>query len=39
MKHVTKIGAGAIIYITSLIKIGSGTQKLFGRSPIQTQRQ
>jgi hypothetical protein len=28
MKHAVEMGSGAVIYIPSLIKIGSGIQKL-----------
>jgi hypothetical protein len=30
MKYAVEMGSGAMIYILSLIKIGSGTQKLIG---------
>jgi hypothetical protein len=30
MKHAAEMGSGAMIYIPSFIKIGSGTQKLIG---------
>jgi hypothetical protein len=30
MKHAIEIGSGAMIYIPSFIKIGSGIQKLMG---------
>jgi hypothetical protein len=30
MKYTVEIGLGSIIYISSLIKIGSGIQKLIG---------
>jgi hypothetical protein len=30
MKYVVEMGSGALIYIPSFIKIGSGIQKLFG---------
>jgi hypothetical protein len=31
MKYVVETGSGAMIYIPSFIKIGSGIQKLIGR--------
>jgi hypothetical protein len=31
MKYATEVGSGAVIYIPSFIKIGSGIQKLVGR--------
>jgi hypothetical protein len=31
MKYAVEIGSGAMIYIPSFIKIGSGIQKLIGR--------
>jgi hypothetical protein len=30
MKYAVKMGSGAMIYVPSLIKIGSGIQKLMG---------
>jgi hypothetical protein len=30
MKYAVEMGSGAMIYITSYIKIGSGIQKLMG---------
>jgi hypothetical protein len=30
MKYAVEMGSGAMIYIPSFIKIGSGTQKLIG---------
>jgi hypothetical protein len=30
MKHAPEMGSGAMIYIPSFIKIGSGIQKLMG---------
>jgi hypothetical protein len=30
MKYAVEMGSGAMIYIPSFIKIGSGTQKLMG---------
>jgi hypothetical protein len=30
MKYATEMGSGAVIYIPSFIKIGSGIQKLMG---------
>jgi hypothetical protein len=37
MKYVADMGLGAMIHIPSIIKIGSGIQKLLGQ--IQTYRQ
>jgi hypothetical protein len=31
MKYAVEMGSGAIMYIPSFIKIGSGVQKLIGR--------
>jgi hypothetical protein len=31
MKHAVEMGSGAMIYIRSFIRIGSGIQKLMGR--------
>jgi hypothetical protein len=31
MKYAVEMGSGAMIYIPSFIKIGSGIQKLIGR--------
>jgi hypothetical protein len=31
MKYATEMGSGAMIYILSLIKIGSGIEELTGR--------
>jgi hypothetical protein len=31
MKYAVEMGSGAVIYIPSLIQIGSGIQKLMGR--------
>jgi hypothetical protein len=38
MKYAAEMGSGAMIYIPSFIKIGSGIQKLIGRD-TQTNRQ
>jgi hypothetical protein len=39
MKYAPEMGSGAIVYIPSFIKIGSGIQKLIGGdSDIQTAR-
>jgi hypothetical protein len=38
MKHAAEMGSGAVIYIQSFIKIGSGTQKLIGGVHINTDR-
>jgi hypothetical protein len=38
MKYAAEMGSGAMIYIPSFIKIGSGIQKLTGRDS-QTHRQ
>jgi hypothetical protein len=38
MKYAVEMGSGAMIYIPSFIKIGSGIQKLIG-GDSQTQRQ
>jgi hypothetical protein len=38
MKYTMEMGSGAVIYIPSFIKIGSGIQKLI-RGDIQTHRQ
>jgi hypothetical protein len=37
VKHAVEVGSGAMIYIPSFIKIGSGIQKLM-RDDSQTQR-
>jgi hypothetical protein len=40
MKHAVEMGSGAMIYITSFIKIGSSIQKLIrGYTDTQTYRQ
>jgi hypothetical protein len=39
MKYAVEMGSGAMIYIPSFIKIGSGIQKLMGGIHIQTHRQ
>jgi hypothetical protein len=39
MKYAVEMGSGAMIYIPSFIKIGSGIQKLMGRGDSQTHRQ
>jgi hypothetical protein len=40
MKYAVEMGSGAVIYIQSFIRIGSGIQKLMGRSGyLQTHRQ
>jgi hypothetical protein len=38
MKHAVKMGSGAMIRIPSLVKIGSGSQKLIGGRYTETQR-
>jgi hypothetical protein len=38
MKYATEMGSGAMIYIPSFIKIGSGIQKLMGEGYSQTHR-
>jgi hypothetical protein len=38
MKYAVQMGSGAMIYIPSFIKIGSGIQKLWGRGRY-TERQ
>jgi hypothetical protein len=37
MKYAFEMGSGAMIYIPSFIKIGSGIQKLMGRGYTDTQ--
>jgi hypothetical protein len=37
MNYVVVMGSGAVIYIPSFIKIGSGNQKLMGRRFTDTQ--
>jgi hypothetical protein len=37
MKYAVGVGSGAIIYIPSFIKIGSGIQKLIGGTDTDTQ--
>jgi hypothetical protein len=39
MKCAVEMGSGAMIYVQSFIKIGSGIQKLIGGIHIQTHRQ
>jgi hypothetical protein len=41
MKYAVEMGSGAMIYIPSFIKIGSGSQKIIGRgyTDAQTNRQ
>jgi hypothetical protein len=39
MKYDMEIGSGAMIYMPSFIKIGSGIQKLMGLGDTQTHRQ
>jgi hypothetical protein len=39
MKYAVEMGSGAIIYIQSFIKIGSGIQKVTGWGDTQTNRQ
>jgi hypothetical protein len=39
MKYAVEMGSGAMIYILSFIKIGSGIQKLMGGRDSQTHRQ
>jgi hypothetical protein len=40
MKYAVEMGSGAMIYIPSFMKIGSGNQKLIGgRGVVQTHRQ
>jgi hypothetical protein len=36
MKYAVEMGSGALMYIPSFIKIGSGIQKLIGGIHIQT---
>jgi hypothetical protein len=38
MKYAIKVGSGAVTYMPSFIKTGSGIQKLFGQD-MQTHRQ
>jgi hypothetical protein len=38
MKYAVEMGSGAMIYIPSFIKIGSGIQKLLGRIHSHTDR-
>jgi hypothetical protein len=38
MKYAVELGSGAMKYIPSVIKIGSGIQKFIGRD-VQTHRQ
>jgi hypothetical protein len=38
MKYAVEMGSGAVIYITSLIKISSGIQKLLGEIQRHTDR-
>jgi hypothetical protein len=37
MKYAVEMGSGAVMYIPSFIKIGSGIQKLIRRRDTQTQ--
>jgi hypothetical protein len=37
MKYATELGSGAMIYIPSFIKIGSGIQNLMGVGNTETQ--
>jgi hypothetical protein len=39
MKYAVAMGSGAVIYIPSFIKFGSGIRKLIGKIHIQTHRQ
>jgi hypothetical protein len=39
MKYVFEEGSGAMTYIPSFLKIGSGIQNLIGRGDSQTHRQ
>jgi hypothetical protein len=39
MKYAVEMGSGAMIYIPSFIKIGSGIQKLMRGGGSQTHRQ
>jgi hypothetical protein len=39
MKYAAEMGSGAMIYVPSFIKIGSGVQKLLGRGDTDTQRE
>jgi hypothetical protein len=39
MKYAVEMGSGAMIYISSFIKIGPGIQKLMGEGDTQTHRQ
>jgi hypothetical protein len=36
MKYAIEMGSGAMIYIPSFIKIGSGIQNLIGENPRHT---
>jgi hypothetical protein len=38
MKYASVMGSGAMMYITSFLKIGSGFQKLMGEEFTDTQR-
>jgi hypothetical protein len=38
MKYVVEMGSGSLIYISCLIKTGSGIQKLMGGGNTQTHR-
>jgi hypothetical protein len=38
MKYAVEMGSGAVIYIPSFIKIGSGIEKLIGGGCIRTHR-
>jgi hypothetical protein len=38
MKYIIEMGSGAMIYIPSFIKIGSGIQKLIGGIHRHTER-
>jgi hypothetical protein len=37
MKYAVEMGSGAVIYVSSFIKIGSGIQKMLGGIYIQTE--
>jgi hypothetical protein len=39
MKYAVEVGSGAMIYILSVIKIGSGNQKEMGGRDLRTHRE
>jgi hypothetical protein len=39
MKYAVEMGSGAVIYVPTFIKTGSGIQKVIGKKDSQTQRQ